>query len=64
MEIDSVEAVLNGVVIGSALYREMWMVAAGLPLAPGTNTVQQRVCDSAGWARNSKLYPVDYDVDR
>lgn len=25
VEIDSVEAVLNGVVIGSALYREMWM---------------------------------------
>ena len=37
VEIDSVEAVLNGVVIGSALYREMWMGAAGLPLEPGTN---------------------------
>jgi hypothetical protein len=64
VEIDSVEAVLNGVVIGSALYREMWMGAAGLPLEPGTNTVQLRVWDSAGWARTSKLYTIDFDVER
>lgn len=64
VQIDSVEAVINGVPWRVEDDAEYWMGQGGYPLEAGENTVQLRVWDSAGWARTSKLITVRFQAER
>lgn len=60
----SVRGIINGEAFADEYYHEMWSGTVGMPLEPGLNTIQIRVWSSDGWARNSKVYTVNYEVER